>query len=276
MTPNNNLSCLPFYDNLEDQNARKWWVYGRVYPLYCDGALLPFQILTDISYNDYENNTHTITVQLYHNGGWVQYITEMAFVVINNNGYAQIQYIPGESMGQITNHGIGPWWLRLRVNVENVGSRYYYSEVFTLVSDMTPYLKIKWWDNETLVSDGGTIFYTGGYKNFLYLQADIAKPQYEFEDEEENRDGYSFPVKQISKKKYRFSFIASEFMLDVMRLIRLSDYIEITYAGKTYKPSSFLITPDWVDNGDVATVDAEFETDTVVKKLGKGYLMSSE
>ena len=48
MIPNNNLSVLPFYDSTEDQNARKWWAYGRVYPLFTPaGFLLPFQIITE-------------------------------------------------------------------------------------------------------------------------------------------------------------------------------------------------------------------------------------
>ncbi len=46
MIPNNNLSVLPFYTSLDQQNARKWWIYNRVYPLYCPaGFLLPFQII---------------------------------------------------------------------------------------------------------------------------------------------------------------------------------------------------------------------------------------
>ena len=46
MIPNNNLSVLPFYTSIDEQNARKWWLYGRVYPLYVPaGYLPPFQIM---------------------------------------------------------------------------------------------------------------------------------------------------------------------------------------------------------------------------------------
>ena len=51
--------------------------------------------------------------------------------------------------------------------------------------------------------------------------------------------------------------------------------MKITYNGKTYTADSFLITPEWEDNGDIAVVDAEFETATVAKKLGLGYLRST-
>ena len=106
--------------------------------------------------------------------------------------------------------------------------------------------------------DAGTIVYkyTNGtqFRNVLYLQADIAKPEYPFEEEGETRDGYFFPIKQISEKHYRFSFLASEYLLDVMRFIRMADYAHIEKNGQIYKLDTFLITPDWEDNGDVAAV----------------------
>ena len=52
-----------------------------------------------------------------------------------------------------------------------------------------------------------------------------------------------------------------------MRLIRMADHIVITYHNQEYRPDSFLITPQWESNGDVAAVDGEFETNTVAKKL---------
>ena len=56
MIPNNNLSVLPWYTSIEQQNARKWWVYGRVYPLFTPaGFILPFQFI--IPYQ----TTHQIT-----------------------------------------------------------------------------------------------------------------------------------------------------------------------------------------------------------------------
>ena len=48
MIPNNNLSVLPWYRSIQEQNARRWWVYNRVYPLFCPALyLLPFQIMRD-------------------------------------------------------------------------------------------------------------------------------------------------------------------------------------------------------------------------------------
>lgn len=167
----------------------------------------------------------------------------------------------------------GQYYLMMRIDQP------YYSEVFTVVNDMQPYLKITWWDEKDFVMDAGTIVYkyAGGtqFKNVLYLQSDIAKPEYVFEEEGVSRDGYFFPTKQISEKKYRFSFLASEYLLDVMRFIRMADYAEIEYHGQKYSPDTFLITPEWEDNGDVAAVSAEFDTATVAKKIGWGHVEES-
>ena len=45
MTSNNNISVLPFYTNIDEQNHRKSYAYGEIYPLFSQaGMLLPFQI----------------------------------------------------------------------------------------------------------------------------------------------------------------------------------------------------------------------------------------
>ena len=76
----------------------------------------------------------------------------------------------------------------------------------------------------------------------------------------------------ISEKRYRFKFFAPEYLLDVMRFIRMADFANITANGQVYSLDTFLITPEWEDNGDVASVEAQFDTATVAKKIGVGYI----
>ena len=45
--------------------------------------------------------------------------------------------------------------------------------------------------------------------------------------------------------------------------------------GEKYIADSFLITPKWQDQGDLAGVEAEFETDTVIKKIGRGKIVTN-
>ena len=270
MNEYNNLSVLPFYGNVSEQNARKWWVYGHIYPLFCGQALLPFQIQTDIPNQTLATNKYTIQLYNAHTDALVSTLTNMNYYMrtANVGGYVCLIYNGDYDMGQL--NAEGQYYIKISVAVSPV--RTYYSEVFTLVMDLSRYVKIEWWDVENFVMDAGTIVYDGTFKNRLYLQADIAKPEYLFEEENEDRDGYSFPIKQISEKKYKFNFLASEYLLDVMRFIRMADFVEITYNSRLFKPDTFLITPEWENEGDVAKVEAEFQTDTVAKKLGRGYI----
>ena len=383
MIPNNNLSVLPWYRSLEEQNARKWWVYDRVYPLFSfAGNILPFQLmrppvrgewgnkaleynaipveepgvfldaddcittayrgLDDITrlylynlpavpsaysydglmgvaldgdgmlletfkpitegtytgYWDLPEGTSTVylltRVPVSEWDGWAgtldaapvdikdavlfdrggnevsNIITELLDAGMVTKAYGDIDVVvfPGE-MSVLDSLANGQYYIWMTDGVYN-----WYSEVFTVVNDIQPYLKIEWWDNEDFVMDAGVISYEQpDFHNILYLPSDLAKPQYNFSEEGEDRDGYFFPIKQISEKVYRFSFFAPEYLLDVMRLIRMADYVRVEYHGQIYDVDTFLITPEWEDNGDIAAVDAEFTTATVAKKIGKGYIV---
>lgn len=270
MIPNNNLSVLPFYTSLDQQNARKWWTYGRVYPLYCPaGFLLPFQII--VPHNSWSiSNLRPVQIIDANTNQSVADITNIVRTMIYKKEFTTLGYdvwvFPGQ-LPVINALPNGRYYLMM------VWGYALYSEIFTVVNDIQPYLKITWWDIEDFTMDAGTIVYTNPlFKNVLYLKADLAKPEYPFEEEGENRDGYFFPTKQISEKRYRFAFFASEYLLDVMRFIRMADFSEIEYHGQRYSLDTFLITPEWEDNGDVAAVEAVFDTATVAKKIGLGYV----
>lgn len=270
MTPNNNLSILPWYTSLGQQNARRWWIYGRVYPLFVPaGFLPPFQIM-----RPHYGVTEITSFLVYTKDGELvgDYTSDMenaiSFKSFTALGYDVLvftgllpffQSFPEGQYYCVLEDGLDKW----------------YSEVFTVVGNVDNYLKLTWWDTEDFTMRAGTIVYSDpAYKNILYLDATIAKPDYVFDEEGENRDGYFFPTKQVSEKRYRFKFFASEYLLDVMRFIRMSDYAFIEFQGQQYGLDSFLITPEWESNGDVASVEAEFDTATAAKKLGKGYIMS--
>ena len=274
MIPNNNLSVLPWYTSIEQQNARKWWVYNRVYPLFTPAMyMLPFQIL-----RTHRTGTTISSFKVYTKkgvlvGNFTQAIRDAGITIkqFTSLGYDIIVF--GGQTPVFTQFANGQYYAMI-----SDGTQTWYSEIFTVVNDIQPYLKIVWWDNQDFTMDSGTIVYKYGdgiqFRNELYLQSDIAKPEYQFEEEGETRDGYFFPTKQVSEKRYRFNFLASEYLLDVMRFIRMADYAEIEYHGQHYSLDTFLITPEWEDNGDVAAVEAVFDTATVAKKIGLGYIRS--
>ena len=266
MTPNNNLSVLPWYYSSDDWNARKWWVYDRIYPLFTPaGFILPFQILLP------QSASHNITWAVLVDANTGNTVSSFSLSSLQSTGLTT-KYFPGFGYDVILYPGRIPAISSLPNGryyiIMSIDNHEYFSEVFTVVNDIEPYLKIEWWDNEDLIMDAGAVVYSEqSFRNILYLKADIAKPEYIFNEDGEERDGYFFPIKQISYKKYRFAFLAPEYLLDVMRLIRLSDHVEITKNGQIYNADTFLITPEWEKNGDVAAVDAEFTADTVAKKI---------
>jgi len=146
-----------------------------------------------------------------------------------------------------------------------------YSEVFTIVRSVDDFLKIEYSDLESLEIPGGLVDYSTNFKFNLYLKTQLGRPEYPIEEQVENRDGYTFIEKQVSEKTFKFNFLAPEYLLDAMRLIRMSDNVVITSKGETYDVDTFLITPKWEDGGYLASVEAEFQCDTVIKKIGRGY-----
>lgn len=269
MIQNNNISVLPWYTSIEQQNHRKSYAYGTIYPLFTPKrTLLPFQIMRNTS-------SRNITgAQLYDKNG-VLFAdittalkeTGLQIVPFASLGYDVIVYPSLLPFAIDTPDGI--YYARMTDGV-NV----WYSEMFTIVGDLSGYLKIEWYDVENFVFDAGQIVYQNPkFHNVLFLCTELGKPEYTFEEEGETRDGYFFPEKQISEKTYRCMALAPEYLCDVMRFIRMSDKVFVTDKyGRQYDCDTFLITPKWQTQGDLASVEIEFETATIAKKIGRGYI----
>ena len=53
MIQNNNISVLPWYTSINEQNHRKSYAYGAIYPLFAPAdRLLPFQIIRNTRSNN--------------------------------------------------------------------------------------------------------------------------------------------------------------------------------------------------------------------------------
>lgn len=269
MIQNNNISVLPWYTSIEQQNHRKSYAYGTIYPLFTPKrTLLPFQIMRNTS------SRNITRAQLYDKNG-VLFAdittalkeTGLQIVPFASLGYDVIVYPSLLPFAIDTPDGI--YYARMTDGV-NV----WYSEMFTIVGDLSGYLKIEWYDVENFVFDAGQIVYQNPkFHNVLYLCTELGKPEYTFEEEGETRDGYFFPEKQISEKTYRCMALAPEYLCDVMRFIRMSDKVFVTDKyGRQYDCDTFLITPKWQTQGDLSSVEIEFKTATVAKKIGRGYI----
>ncbi len=118
---------------------------------------------------------------------------------------------------------------------------------------------------------GGEIEYRAPYKSTVYVCSEIGKPSYPYEEEVEARDGYNFPIQQISYKLHKFVMLVPEYFIDFFRLFRLHDFVEITANGKTHSVDELIIgDPEWQTDGDLAALTVEFKTDSVVVANGRG------
>ena len=273
MTQNNNISVLPWYNSIYEQNHRKSYSFGDVYPLFTPkDKILPFQIMRKTrSEIIIEAKLFTIDGVLFSdilsdlNDSGLQIVSFPLF------GYDVIVYTGDFPMS--INMTSGQYYVKISDGVED-----WYSDVFTVVMDVRNYTKIEWKDIENLVFDQGQIVYKNpSFTNRLYFKEEIGKPEYTFDEVAQERDGFLFPEKQISEKTYKLTVLAPEYLCDVMRMIRLSDIIKVTDKyGRVYKCDSFLITPKWETQGNLASVEIEFQTDTVVKKIGRGVYLSEK
>jgi hypothetical protein len=142
----------------------------------------------------------------------------------------------------------------------------YYSEVFTVVPDVSNFLRLEW-------ELAKRLDYTGGMaapgKSVLYINAELGKPDYVFEEEGTSRDGLFFPEKQLSQKKYRFIFLASEYVCDSIRFAQMADLVTVQDKhGRIYTCDTIQANVDWQEQGDLASVEVEFTTGQVLKKTG--------
>jgi hypothetical protein len=270
MIPNNNYSVLPFYDSVQRQNHRKFYAFDKVYPLYTPkGYIIPFQIIRD----DISNAISEVLLKKFDGSTYADIRTTMILSGLTIKKYPSLGYdvivYTGNSALNIT-PPTGRYYLQISDGVNT-----WYSEVFTFVESVSNMVKIEYYNLESITFSGGQLDYSTSFKNRIYLATGIGMPEYTFEEEGEKRNGYFFADKQISQKVFKFVFTAPEYLCDAMRLIRLHDFVNITYLGQSYDLDSFLITPEWIAGGYLASVTAEFECDTIVKRIGRGVALTA-
>ena len=268
---NNNLSPLPFYDDISQQNHRKDYAFGKVWPLITyANYLLPFQILLPDSFKQLNH------VRLYnYNTGQYKDITLVmtlaGLVLVKVDGYSILKYpgnkpvedVPGSEFTDIIKEGL--YYIAL---ICNDGDFTLYSEVFSVTNRINDYLRIDYGNSYNFTLKDGVVDFSDNFAFRCYLPTQVGKPEYVFEEEAEERLGYNFIESQVSKKIYKFTFFAPEYLCDALRLIRLCNYKKIYSKGQTYDLSAFEMDVEWEEQGDLAAVECSFETDTVIANIG--------
>ena len=147
MNENNNLSVLPWYDNIDEQNSQKSYAYGNIYPLFTPAhSLLPFQILRK------PNEVFNPNVKLYTKDGvFVLDITEQ--MVLTGLQLAKPENT--DKMEVIVYPAYFPLQEKIPIGmyyaVLNDGVNTWYSDIFTIINDSENYLSIEWYNLHSLL-----------------------------------------------------------------------------------------------------------------------------
>lgn len=260
---NNNLSPLPFYDDIELQNHRKSYAYGNFYPLVLyRNMLLPFQMVIDSE----SSSINWVRLYDYNTGKYADITSSMkesGLVISSFSGFKVIKYPALFPIMELQYEGT----YYLAINITGQGT--IYSDLFTSCNNINDYLLLEYKNSYNFSLYNGAVDFDG-FAFRCYLPTQIGKPDYEFEEEATVRMGYTFVESQVSKKVYKFNFLAPEYLCDALRIVRMCDIRTITSKKQVYKPTSFEIQVSWEEQGDLASVTCSFETDNVIANIG-GY-----
>ena len=258
---NINISPLAFYNDISLQNHRKDYAYGQIYPLIThSNMLLPFQVVLSGA----DKAVSRVRLYSLETGTYADITTsieEVGLAVKQFSGYNLLIYPAILPFTQTLHEG--RYYLSIELNTGTI-----YSEVFTVVNDVSAYLLVEYRSTKDFKLPVGHIDFSNAFKFKCYIASKVGKPEYSFEEEATERLGYSFIENQISKKVYKFTFIAPEYLCDALRLVRLCDNKTIKEGRAFYDLNTFAMEPKWEDQGDLAAVECEFETDTVIANIG--------
>lgn len=262
----NNFSPLAFREKSMKATYKKWYAYGKEFALpFSTTELPPFQFTVA---NLPSFDPTTVEVFLVNEATGVRGATGIKIKVDAMDGHGSVLYVsPGSN---VYAKSIEPGVYRAEFAIP--GGETYVSTPICVTEGIetnTNFVKLEYWNDEKLAYPNG--FVTTGtdndFKFQMYIPTTFFKPKYEFEEEITKRAGYKFLELQTCNKVFGFNFLAPEYICDALRLVRLSDYIRFTHDGEYYNALNFEYNPDWQDNGYLAAIECQFETDTIIQKL---------
>lgn len=262
----NNFSPLAFREKSMKATYKKWYAYGKEFALpFSTTELPPFQFTVA---NLPSFDPTTVEVFLVDEATGTRGATGVKIKVDSMDGHGSVLYVsPGSN---VYAKSIEPGVYRAEFAIPE-GETYVSTPICVTdgIETNTNFVKLEYWNDEKLAYPNG--FVTTGtdndFKFQMYIPTTFFKPKYEFEEEITKRAGYKFLELQTCNKVFGFNFLAPEYICDALRLVRLSDYIRFAHDGEYYNALNFEYAPDWQDNGYLAAIECQFETDTIIQKL---------
>ena len=266
---NNNICPFAWYTDPKYRNHNRPYYRGSgwalIAPLY---SLPPFQILRTTALGDAITNitltsvatgaTFDLTGSLPASGFNVQ-----QFTPANQDPYDLLVY-SGATIEEL------PTPEGLYEATMTDGTNTWYSERFQMRAYVDDLVKIEYWHITPFEVVGHHISYEAPYKNIVYFDSYINKPEYIEEEEVEKRDGYELPIYLLSKKTYRIiGLLLPEYLCDALRFLWMHSYVTISYNGIDYVTDRVrVIFGDWQLRGNICEAVIEFDTDTVATETG--------
>lgn len=261
----NNGGTLRIYSALDRQHRYKPYGYGAIAPICINrNQIPPFQVvhsLDDADVNSVvlirrETNSETEIYSEMVSAG-LKTVTETDYKILK---WRASTLIPLALLEE------GVYYLKI-----TNGTLFWYSEDFTMKGNVSDLWKMEWCHGEDFpLPDVGHIDYTEGYRNYFYMDTEIGKPTYGYEEEVKRRDGQNLPLQQIRFKSHRFALILPEEVIDALSLIPLHDTVVISKGDVVYEVDEITLDVQWQEQGDLAVVEFEFRTDSVVVVNGRG------
>lgn len=267
------LSPLKFYDNVNKQEYHKSYAYGHISPLIARLKMLPpfqFVIPSELDANNiFLTEAYIVDAKTGERvyGNFASELIEIGFT-ISKFEYFNVAYFSGNLPIRFNREGI--FYIELISNTWK-----YYSEVFSFTSSVDDCIEIEYWNRtNSFFIKNGIIVFPSGFHFKILLRTEVGKPEYSFEEEGTKRLGYTFIESQVSKKTYKFNVVIPEFICDALRIIRLCDNKFIRNKGDEYEAITFEMEAEWQTQGDLASVNCEFDVDNVIVNLG-GFVPAS-
>lgn len=265
------LSPLAFYDSINKQNHRKSYAYNNISPLIMNlGIIDSFQFC--IGKYDKSIKISNVYLVYYKNNKQIDIkskLEENGLKLYNNNEYALIEY-PGFSSTVVVEEGL--YYLKIVLSNKNT----YFSEIFCFTNSTNDCLEIKYNNPNSRFYLKNGIIDLRQLSFVIRLRTELGKPEYSFEEESTKRLGYSFIESQVSKKVYKFNVVLPEYQCDALRLIRLCSNKKLSTFDSEYEPITFEMDVDWQEQGDLASVNCQFDVDNIIYNSGDISIMKGD
>ncbi len=269
-----NYGTLVFFSDKKFQHLNKWYAVDYHNPITTfTNQVPPFQH----SYDIHDGNIISFKLHNEETGSVTEIANDLVAAGLRHETYQGSELYPDHKKVIYPSTSKFPGTFRegLYYAEMRTASSIWYSEYFVMrnyIGDDHLYIEWSHADKFPLPpSIGHTIDYSENYKNFLYFKSEIGKPTYPYEEEYLPRNGYQYPVHQVSFKIHKFQIIVSEYYADIIRMIPLHDCVVIRHMGVNYDVDKFdMNDPEWFPSGAWGNVICEFRYDTISVVSGRG------